>query len=644
MWIALTVAALATDLHDARYLIESYRAAEATPWIEARMSEAPDDPTLVSLWLVALSQDGSRPHSLLPGLVDRWAQAHPSLRAQIARAQARLVATRTASLVTTSIMPLREPGPWCDDTLGVLEDLPEGDLAAQIEALALRREVSAACKRDVTADEAALAALRSRPDAPSSERLRTGDPGLTNEDLPLVEDILTNDPWSIPVVTALFHDDHPDPAEEAARAALLAWATPAAEGDRAWQVSLAMNVLGSLGDMGRRHQVSLRLQELDPENLRNNWNLSFSPHERAEPTHIIDPAARLKALRHAPRPEGDWERSELHNGRIDALTALGRSRAALAALDRWWRISPNYDANFTFAETAMEQGRRLRAAEAALDDTVEAALDPYLWPGEPGFSAARDGWAAYAAQALELRARLHAQRGAPRSAADDLQLALAIGGASPARQTQLGLVYDSLRWRDQARLTLAVGLAGEISDGDLRARGTEALRVLMADVWSPDGAEGYIAAAAQALAAEQPKAAEPPPPAPDLTLVVDGVERPLSSFEGPVILDLWATWCGPCRQSLPHLDTLARRWGDAVTVLAVSVDDDPEDASRYTSGQGTPAFQWAWAGYGAMEAFGVHGIPAYFVLDAEHRVVGKVRGAGPGGRTLEEAVKAGLGI
>ena len=57
----------------------------------------------------------------------------------------------------------------------------------------------------------------------------------------------------------------------------------------------------------------------------------------------------------------------------------------------------------------------------------------------------------------------------------------------------------------------------------------------------------------------------------------DGNGRPvrLSAFRGrPLLVNLWATWCGPCIVEMPSLDSLAQRQGEAIKVLTVSQDAD----------------------------------------------------------------------
>lgn len=51
--------------------------------------------------------------------------------------------------------------------------------------------------------------------------------------------------------------------------------------------------------------------------------------------------------------------------------------------------------------------------------------------------------------------------------------------------------------------------------------------------------------------------------------------------EGTVLVDFWATWCGPCRMQAPILEQLDAKMDGAVTIGKVDVDDNPELANRF---------------------------------------------------------------
>lgn len=73
-------------------------------------------------------------------------------------------------------------------------------------------------------------------------------------------------------------------------------------------------------------------------------------------------------------------------------------------------------------------------------------------------------------------------------------------------------------------------------------------------------------------------------PAPDFTLKSrQGENLRLEDFRGQVVmLNFWASWCGPCRQEMPLMDEIYEQYKDlGFTVLAVNVDENREEAHRF---------------------------------------------------------------
>jgi thiol-disulfide isomerase/thioredoxin len=108
-----------------------------------------------------------------------------------------------------------------------------------------------------------------------------------------------------------------------------------------------------------------------------------------------------------------------------------------------------------------------------------------------------------------------------------------------------------------------------------------------------------------------------------------GETRSLSDYRGRiVILDFWASWCVPCRLSMPSLEAMARHLGDDVVLLGVSLDRTETEARSYVGSKGYTDLVALYGSLSEARAvasdYGVLGIPRTFVIDRE----GIVRFAG----------------
>lgn len=109
-------------------------------------------------------------------------------------------------------------------------------------------------------------------------------------------------------------------------------------------------------------------------------------------------------------------------------------------------------------------------------------------------------------------------------------------------------------------------------------------------------------------------------PAPDFTLrSLSGDSVSLSGLKGqPVVLNFWATWCGPCRAEMPELQRLHERLAPAgVVVLGVNQGERPEVVTAYRE-QLAVDFPTAMdQRLGVSRVFGVNSIPTTFFIDRD---------------------------
>ena len=124
--------------------------------------------------------------------------------------------------------------------------------------------------------------------------------------------------------------------------------------------------------------------------------------------------------------------------------------------------------------------------------------------------------------------------------------------------------------------------------------------------------------------------ASPPHPAPRVSFTdIDGKTLDLSDFAGKLVLvNLWATWCAPCRHEMPSLQRLQTRLGDKIAILAISEDMEGNKAVEpFIAKLGLNAVKTYLDPKNAVgRAFGVDGLPTSFLIDRQGRVLGHVEG------------------
>ena len=122
-------------------------------------------------------------------------------------------------------------------------------------------------------------------------------------------------------------------------------------------------------------------------------------------------------------------------------------------------------------------------------------------------------------------------------------------------------------------------------------------------------------------------------PAPDFTVYDrDGNRYKLSDFQGkPVLLNFWASWCGPCKSEMPDIEKAFSTYGDEIHFLIVNMTDGQqetvESAFSYISDNGYTFPVYFDTQQEAAYAYGVYSIPVTYLIDSDGNYQGYFRGA-----------------
>jgi peroxiredoxin len=131
--------------------------------------------------------------------------------------------------------------------------------------------------------------------------------------------------------------------------------------------------------------------------------------------------------------------------------------------------------------------------------------------------------------------------------------------------------------------------------------------------------------------------------APAIKLVTtSGQPVTLTNYKGYVlVMDFFATWCIPCKESIPHMNALNRKYGkQGLQVLGISVDEGGEREVKNFIAERKISYPVAVAPEDLQTEYGLRSIPTIYVINKKGMVAEKFQGfSEQTGRAMEETIK-----
>jgi len=111
---------------------------------------------------------------------------------------------------------------------------------------------------------------------------------------------------------------------------------------------------------------------------------------------------------------------------------------------------------------------------------------------------------------------------------------------------------------------------------------------------------------------------------------LDGSKFTLDEMGGRVVLiDFWATWCGPCNEELPHMKKIAKEFaGQPLVIISVSWDDDAKKWKDFIAKNEMEWVQYRDTDHELSKRFGISAIPHYFTIDSDGVLTSEMLGSG----------------
>ena len=550
-------------------------------------------------------------------------------------------------------------GEDCDEGLALIEPLPETP-ENRYAALRISRAWIVSCDKERTAEvEAAFSTEETTVPAAWSYaiwlRAKAGDWTAVTSAVP---ELITRYPSRL---TSIMRSAKASEAPGAKPVvdALTDWAADwKGETDpiRLTAMATILQVAGKSDTAIRAH-----LDEIDPPGATDDRTMSklmsqiYDANKKPTHEHALEALNKLEKK----MPASGEERAVWNYLRSERVVALDRPDEAYAIVTDMARSQPDNGSTVnSWAYEASLRGQDLDEAIAAMERVLPSLDDGSL----------DLGWGDYDAWMLDVQSDRAAwedtygwllyQTGRHEEAAEVLvKASQSMRDATISAHAGLALLEigeEDQAWPYLVDANTQEGGTGEESlDGDLRTA-LEGLWPERAE-WHPRGLDGWLEARRAAEKTEPTD--EDESSAEEHALIgqdfpyeqadrLGGGSIDLSAAE-VMVVDLWATWCGPCVQGMPHLQEVAEDYADrGVRVVGLSVDENPSAVKKFYKGVDLDvvAYELGHVGRSGFDTMKVSGIPALFVVDREGKIVSFISGyGGTDDHRLEQALDDLLG-
>jgi thiol-disulfide isomerase/thioredoxin len=569
-----------------------------------------------------------------------------------------------------------DTGPWCDKVDSLTQTTPENPSAAYW-ILRARYEGSKDCYFEGEASRLALLELGTRVEEAWGYRLRLLLAETSEIDETLSAEILsfgTAFPNRIAYIPNLWATRFEGRGLETSREGMIELARTGAQSTDPVELNEASLILGRADLNDEQTAAKERLDELDPgssvrETVQTTGNRGFlntRPDERSseQQEQVADLVAAhqkrelLRALRtlDSDLPRTGAARADWHEAKAAAEDVLGRADEALESRRKAWVAEPadSMDKGVLanrYAWSAAVQDKDLERALEAIDSALRALpawdpLDPqFRGRGyEDWLESQRHRTGAW----LDTRGWILYRLGRLEDALSSLQEAVLMRPVPDAEIIlHLGIVHAALEHPDEALHLISRGLSIPPASDPLAIEAREIAEKLFVNRrWAGSGLDSWIAAHepvtdTRSEETEDLDSYRIGKAFPDLEIEVDGKPARLSDFEGIRVVDIWASWCGPCLASLPHINEVAEHYADqGITVIAVSVDREIQSTKKPLRELDKVHFVSGWSGPRGMDLAHIRGIPSVFVIDSNMEIIAYIRGYSTNDTRVDDVLDA----